>query len=67
MADVLERVLPEGDQTQALAALATMVGAVVLARLADSPELAAAILAAARATVTSPACGGTGQEVQRAG
>jgi TetR/AcrR family transcriptional regulator, transcriptional repressor for nem operon len=53
MVDALGRCLPEGDQSQALAALSTMVGAVVLARLADSSELAAAILAAAEATVTA--------------
>ncbi len=48
MADALGRCLPEGDDGRALAALSTMVGAVVLARLADSPELAEAILAAAK-------------------
>jgi TetR/AcrR family transcriptional regulator, transcriptional repressor for nem operon len=47
MAEALRRCLPSGDQTQALAALSTMVGAVVLARLADSPELAEGILGAA--------------------
>lgn len=55
MADALGRCLPEGGQSQALAALSTMVGAVVLARLADSPELAEAILAAALREITSPA------------
>ena len=44
-----------GASASALAALSTMVGAVVLARLADSPELAEAILAAAGRDVTSPA------------
>jgi len=53
MADALGRCLPKGDAAQALAALSTMVGAVVLARLADSPELAEAILAAAKGAVTS--------------
>jgi TetR/AcrR family transcriptional repressor of nem operon len=56
MADALGRCLPGGlpaaHPSQALAALSTMVGAVVLARLADSPDLAEAILAAARAAVT---------------
>jgi TetR/AcrR family transcriptional repressor of nem operon len=51
MADALGRCLPERDHAHALAALSTMVGAVVLARLADSPELAEAILAAAEAAV----------------
>ena len=51
MADALGRCLPEGDETPALAALSTMVGAVVLARLADRPELAASILAAAKRAV----------------
>lgn len=51
MADALGRCLPDADHAQALAALSTMVGAVVLARLADSPELAEAILAAAEAAV----------------
>jgi TetR/AcrR family transcriptional regulator, transcriptional repressor for nem operon len=51
MAEALGRCLPEGDDTGALAALSTMVGAVVLARLADSPELAEAILASARHAV----------------
>jgi TetR/AcrR family transcriptional repressor of nem operon len=55
MADALGRCLPEGGGAQGLAALSTMVGAVVLARLADSPELAEAILAAAEHDVTSPA------------
>ncbi|HVC59294.1 MAG TPA: TetR family transcriptional regulator [Acetobacteraceae bacterium] len=51
MADALGRCLPAGDEACALSALSTMVGAVVLARLADSPELAAAILAAAQGAV----------------
>jgi TetR/AcrR family transcriptional repressor of nem operon len=51
MADALGRCLPEGNEAPALAALATMVGAVVLARLADSPDLAAAILSAAKGAV----------------
>ncbi len=55
MAEALGHCLPSGDGTPALAALSTMVGAVVLARLADSPDLAGAILAAARENVTSPA------------
>ncbi len=60
MADALGRCLPDGEEAQALAALSTMVGAVVLARLADSPELAGAILSAAKQEVlkTSPAARG---------
>ncbi|MGA3401097.1 MAG: TetR family transcriptional regulator [Acetobacteraceae bacterium] len=62
MVDALGRCLPAGDDAPALAALSTMVGAVVLARLADSPELAEAILAAAKQSVTSPACGRRGRD-----
>ncbi len=51
MAEALGRCLPAKDQPQALAALSAMVGAVVLARLADSPELAGAILEAAKRAV----------------
>lgn len=49
MAETLRRCLPSQDGTAALAMLSTMVGAVVLARLADTPELAEAILQAAAA------------------
>jgi TetR/AcrR family transcriptional repressor of nem operon len=48
MADALTRCLPGHRRPLALAALSTMVGAVVLARLSDDPELAAEFLAAAR-------------------
>jgi TetR/AcrR family transcriptional regulator, transcriptional repressor for nem operon len=48
MADALTRCLPGHRRRRALAALSTMVGAVVLARLSDDPELAAEFLAAAR-------------------
>ncbi len=48
MADALTRCLPGHRRPRALAALSTMVGAVVLARLSDDPELAAEFLAAAR-------------------
>ncbi|MBN8874978.1 MAG: TetR/AcrR family transcriptional regulator [Rhodospirillales bacterium] len=56
MTDVLESLLPpqaDGtpDRDRARAALATMVGAVVLARLADDPAEAAATLQAAREAV----------------
>jgi TetR/AcrR family transcriptional repressor of nem operon len=58
MADALERCLPLG--ADAMAALSTMVGAVVLARVADTPELAEAILGAAKGAVCGPLplCGG---------
>jgi TetR/AcrR family transcriptional repressor of nem operon len=49
MAETLRRCLPGGDGAEALATLSTMVGAVVLARLADTPQMAEAILQAARA------------------
>jgi TetR/AcrR family transcriptional repressor of nem operon len=52
MLDALARLLPPRRQaapdSAAMAALSTMVGAVVLARLSDDPALAEAILAAAR-------------------
>jgi TetR/AcrR family transcriptional repressor of nem operon len=47
MLDALRRCLPGQTQDQALAALATMVGAVVLARLADDPALSRDFLQAA--------------------
>jgi TetR/AcrR family transcriptional regulator, transcriptional repressor for nem operon len=47
MLDALSRCLPGRRQKQGLAALATMVGAVVLARLADDPALSRAFLQAA--------------------
>jgi len=52
MAGALERCGADGE-ADALAALSTMVGAVVLARLADSPDLAESILAAAKATLSA--------------
>jgi TetR/AcrR family transcriptional repressor of nem operon len=48
MLEALERCLPLRGRDNALAALSTMVGAVVLARLADDPELATGFLTAAR-------------------
>jgi hypothetical protein len=51
MQAALERCAPEGGDARASAALSTMVGAVVLARLTDSPGEADAILAAARQAV----------------
>ncbi len=47
MLDALSRCLPGQGQKRALAALATMVGAVVLARLADDPALSQEFLQAA--------------------
>jgi TetR/AcrR family transcriptional repressor of nem operon len=47
MVDALTRCLPGGTRKDALASLSTMVGAVVLARLADDPALAEDFLAAA--------------------
>ena len=47
-----------GGEPAALAALSTMVGAVVLARLADTAELAEEILAAAKAAVPVPVIAG---------
>jgi TetR/AcrR family transcriptional repressor of nem operon len=55
MAAVLGRVMPHADQQKALAALSTMVGAVVLARLADQPEAAQAVLQAAKVAVLQDA------------
>lgn len=49
MLDALARCLPGGRRDRALTALSTMVGAVVLARIADDPELANEFLATAAA------------------
>jgi TetR/AcrR family transcriptional repressor of nem operon len=51
MLDALVRVVPGRKRQQALAALSTMVGAVVLSRLADDPALAEAFLQAAAASI----------------
>lgn len=55
MLDALTRCMPQGRadrrRQRAVAALATMVGAVVLSRLADDPDLADEFLAAASADV----------------
>jgi TetR/AcrR family transcriptional regulator, transcriptional repressor for nem operon len=48
MCDALSRCLPRHRREHALAAFSAMVGAVVLARLTDDPDLAADFLAAAR-------------------
>ncbi len=52
MLDALRACLPDPDQ--AAAALATMVGAVTLARMTDDPVLAERFLAAAASTVLPP-------------
>ncbi len=51
MIDALTRVLPGRKRQKALATLATMVGAVVLSRLADDKALAEAFLTAAAASI----------------
>jgi TetR/AcrR family transcriptional regulator, transcriptional repressor for nem operon len=51
MLEALARVLPGRKRQKALAALSTMVGAVVLSRLADDPALAEAFLQAATASI----------------
>jgi TetR/AcrR family transcriptional repressor of nem operon len=51
MLDALTRVLPGRRRQSALAALSTMVGAVVLARLADDPALADDFLEAAAVSI----------------
>nr|WP_294506876.1 TetR/AcrR family transcriptional regulator [uncultured Rhodopila sp.] len=51
MLEALARVMPEGGAEAPLASLSTMVGAVVLARLADDPDLARAFLDSAAASV----------------
>lgn len=54
MLDTLKRCLPGQRSDRAMVALSTMVGAVVLARLADDPALSAAFLDSARAAVLPP-------------
>jgi TetR/AcrR family transcriptional repressor of nem operon len=51
MLDALARCLPGRRKERALAALSTMVGAVVLARLADDPALSRAFLEAAAESI----------------
>jgi TetR/AcrR family transcriptional repressor of nem operon len=51
MLDALTRVLPGRKRQKALASLSTMVGAVVLSRLADDPALAEAFLEAAAESI----------------
>ena len=54
MINVLAACVPGRSRQRALQAMTSMVGAVVLARLADDPALADEILAAARGTVDLP-------------
>jgi TetR/AcrR family transcriptional repressor of nem operon len=64
MLDALERLLPGRRRDNAVAALSTMVGAVVLARIADDPELANEFLAvAASAVVPGVPVGGVPDEI----
>jgi TetR/AcrR family transcriptional repressor of nem operon len=51
MLDALTRVLPGRKRQKALASLSTLVGAVVLSRMADDPALAEAFLQAAAASI----------------
>jgi TetR/AcrR family transcriptional repressor of nem operon len=55
MLDALARCLPGRSRQRAMTALSTMVGAVVLARIADDPELANEFLAVAAADVATDA------------
>jgi TetR/AcrR family transcriptional repressor of nem operon len=54
MLDALTRVVPGRKRHKALASLSTMVGAVVLSRLADNPALARAFLEAAADSILPP-------------
>jgi TetR/AcrR family transcriptional regulator, transcriptional repressor for nem operon len=54
MLDALSRCLPGRKRQRALASLSMMVGAVVLARLADDPELSRAFLQAAAESILQP-------------
>ena len=66
MLDALTRVVPSRKRPDALAALSTMVGAVVLSRMADDPALAEAFLEAAADSILpakqGQAEGGGGQK-----
>jgi TetR/AcrR family transcriptional repressor of nem operon len=56
MAEALARCLPGRRRERALTVLSSMVGAVVLARLSDDPQLSAELLAAARKTAGIRPC-----------
>jgi TetR/AcrR family transcriptional repressor of nem operon len=61
MLDALGRVLPGRRKEKALTALSTMVGAVVLSRLADDPALAKAFLDTAAASILPVSRASTGR------
>jgi TetR/AcrR family transcriptional repressor of nem operon len=63
MLDALTRVLPGRKRQKALTSLSTMVGAVVLSRLADDPALAEAFLEAAAQSILPPKRASSRQEV----
>ena len=67
MIDALARVLPNHKRQKALAALSTMVGAVVLSRLADDPDLAQAFLQAAADNILPGKPAGPGRQIRRYG
>ncbi len=70
MTQALARCLPDGGEGRAMVALSTMVGAVVLARLADEPALADGFLHAAERAVAGEAAAdrrGTGEPDGHAG
>lgn len=54
MLGALQRCLPGGQREDAMAALSTMVGAVILARVSDDPALARQILDAAKTQLLTP-------------
>jgi TetR/AcrR family transcriptional regulator, transcriptional repressor for nem operon len=64
MLDALARCLPGRKRQRALASLSTMVGAVVLSRLADDPGLSRAFLEAARDAILPAHGSGPGGERQ---
>ncbi|HEY0422973.1 MAG TPA: helix-turn-helix domain-containing protein [Rhodopila sp.] len=65
MLDALARVLPGRKRQKALTSLSTMVGAVVLSRLADDPALAEAFLNAAAASILPAGAAVGGSNVAR--
>ena len=60
MLAALERCMPDASQEQAKATLSTMVGAVILARLADDPAMADGFLKAAKDAVLQGQLGQVG-------
>ena len=65
MLDALARVLPGRKRQKALTSLSTMVGAVVLSRLADDPALAEAFLNAAAESILPVGASAGGSNVAR--